>query len=519
MNNIPVLIVGAGPTGLMMAYELARLGISFRIIDKKPEITQLSNAVALQTRTLEIFSQMGLAGDFLRAGQPCRVVCFYEHGKEYARARFNDLDSIYQYILALPQAATEKILNDHLERLNHSVERQRELIDVKVNLDDIEVTIQHHDGVNEVIRCQWLIGCDGAHSAVRNHGGFSFPGDELSEQFVVADAVLDSFLPHDEIHIFSDKGFMLGVFPIGSNQHRLGANMNLGYPRKIYTENDIKELVAERSNNQFSAREVAWISPFWIHSRMTGALRKRNIFLAGDAAHIHSPVGGQGMNTGLQDAHNLAWKLALVIRGRADEKLLDTYEQERLPVIKEVVSTTDRFTKFLLIRRPIVLWLRKILFKMMLSFKFVNRYITRRMTQLNINYVETCAMHASGGTHAQDVQLNHEHYFYQNIHDTCHHILVFPAKDDIFKLADFCKQMIHELLGPYKDLIKIHLVTSHTMDEPVDQILDDNAVMHKAYDIKRPTIMVIRPDGYISYRSSDLNIQHLKAFLTGYLVN
>jgi len=290
MSNIPVLIVGAGPTGLLMAYELARHGISYRIIDKKSEPTHSANAVAMQTRTLEIFKQIGLADDFLRVGQQCNAICFYDNGKEYAQASFTHLNSVYQFILALPQAATEKILDTKLSELQHHIERSRTLIDVRINLTDIEAVVQHEDGVQETIRCQWLLGCDGAHSTVREKCEFHFPGDDLSEQFVVADAALDSFLPHDKIHIFSAKGYMLGTFPLGSNLFRLGANMQLGYSRKDYTANEIRELVSTRSSNLLSVRDVTSISPFWIHSKMSETMRRGNVFLLGDAAHIHSPV-------------------------------------------------------------------------------------------------------------------------------------------------------------------------------------------------------------------------------------
>lgn len=526
MSNIPVLIVGAGPTGLMMAYELARFGIAFRIIDKKPQQTQHSNAVALQSRTLEIFKQVGLADEFLRIGQQCNALVFYDKGKEFARANLAVVDSVYPYILALPQAGTEKILNTKLEELQHHVERSRELVDVKINLTDIEAVIKHEDGVEETIRCQWLLGCDGAHSTVREKCDFKFPGVDLSEQFVVADGVLDSFLRHDQIHIFSTNGYMLGVFPIGENRFRLGGNTMLGYNRKIYTENDIRELVHERSFGQLDARSVSWISPFWIHSKMSESMRRGNVFLLGDAAHIHSPVGGQGMNTGLQDAHNLGWKLALVIQGRADNTLLDSYQAERKPVIKEVVETTDRFTRFLLIANPIALFLRKYIIKSMLAIPAINKYIARRLSQISIRYRNSCALDASSidssrsptvGERAPDVILSQDKHFYDYLNNTYHHILCFAGERDIFKMADCCKQIRYELLGPYKDLVKLHLVTPHPIEEPVEQIIDENNVMHQVYQIKKPTIMMIRPDGYISFKTTDLRPQALKNFLAGYL--
>ncbi len=527
MSNISVLIVGAGPTGLMMAYQLARHGISFRIIDKKPEQTQHSNAVALQTRTLEIFKQIGLVDDFLRVGQPCKSICFYDKGKEFARASFSKLNSIYNFILSLPQAATETIFNEKLHKLEHHVDRSRELVDVKTHPNEVVATIRHSDGTEEIIHCEWLIGCDGAHSTVREKCAFNFPGEDLKDQFVVADGVFDSFLRNDEIHIFSADGYMLGVFPIGSNHFRMGGNLNLGYTRKNYTENDIKQLVNERSFGQLNAREVTWVSPFWIHSKITDKMRQGNVFLAGDAAHIHSPVGGQGMNTGLQDAHNLAWKLALVIQGRADPKLLDSYHAERYPVIKEVVAITDRFTRLLILSNPFLLFFRKYLIKAAMSIPAITHYITEHMTQLTIRYKNSCALDSrtsgskngpSVGERAPDVNLNHNHFLYQYLNDTFHHVLFFTGEGDIFKMVDVIKQAENELIGPYKDVMKLHLVTPHALDEPIEQIHDDTNAMHHLYQIKQPTILVVRPDGYIAFKSNDLSIEALKQFFSNYLI-
>ncbi len=525
MSNIPVLIVGAGPTGLMMAYELARHGIAFRIIDKKAEQTKNSNAAALQTRTLEIFKQIGIADEFFRVGQPCKSLHFYDRGKEFASAKLNDLNSIYHCILALPQAATEKILNKKLADLHHQVERSRELTEVKINLNDIEAVVRHEDGVVETIRCQWLLGCDGAHSTVREKCRFKFPGNDLPEQFVVADSVMDSFLRSDEIHIFTAKGYMLGVFPLGEGRFRLGGNMNLGYERKIYTENDIRDIVAERTYGQFNARTVSWISPFWIHSKMSEEMRRGNVFLLGDAAHIHSPLGGQGMNTGLQDAHNLAWKLALVVQGRADQRILDSYDDERLPIIKDVVDSTDRFTRILLIKNPVVSFFRKYAIKFMLSIPAVNRYITRRLTQLNIRYQQSsfisyqsklANVEPRSGERAPDVKFNADNHFYDYLNDNNHHLICFTGDRDIFKVVDQCKQIVSSLLGPYKDLLKLHLVTPHLIDEPIEQIFDEANVMHQAYNIKDPTLVLIRPDGYICLKSDNFDPEPLKNFLLSY---
>lgn len=526
MSQVSVLIVGAGPTGLMLAYELARHGISFRIIDKKPETTKLSNALALQPRTLEIFKQLGIADDFLRIGQTCHALCFHDRGKEFAKASFANLASVYPFILALPQASTESILNDKLQQLAHHVEFSRELIEVHQNLGDIDVVIRHQDGVRELLRCDWLVGCDGAHSTVREKCGFVFPGTDIDEQFVVADGTMDTFLRADEIHIFTASGYLLGVFPIGEKYYRFAGNLQLGYPRKVFTETELKELVTSRSYGQLTVRHADWISPFWIHSKMANDMRQGRVFLAGDAAHIHSPMGGQGMNTGLQDAHNLAWKLSLVIQGRSDDKLLDTYQEERIPVIKEIVKTTDRFTRFMLIQNRFVGFLRKQLIKLAYRVPLLQRKITEKITQLAICYEPNLSIRYDPdtdrespfvGERAPDVKLNQGDYFYDHIKEPVHHLICFANDKDFFKTLDACKKIQMELLGPYKDVLQLHFVTPHMLDDPINQMIDDGYRMHKIYHIKQPTLIMIRPDGYICYRSKTFSADKIRNYLEGFL--
>lgn len=527
MSQVSVLIVGAGPTGLMLGYELARLGISFRIIDKKPEATKLSNAIALQPRTLEIFKQMDIADNFLRIGQTCHGMCFYDRGKEFAHANFAKLPTIFPFILALPQASTESILSEKLEQLSHHVEYARELIEIHQNLGDIDVVIRHQDGVRELVRCDWLVGCDGAHSSVRDKCNFQFPGSDINEQFVVADGTMDSFVRADQVHIFAANGYLLGIFPIGEKYYRFAGNMQLGYQRKGFTELELKEMVTERTFGQLSVRHVDWLSPFWIHSKMTSEMRQGRVFLAGDAAHIHSPLGGQGMNTGLQDAHNLAWKLALVIQGRGDEKILDTYQTERLPIIRDIVKNTDHFTRFMLIQNRLVGFVRKTLIKLAFAIPVLQRTILEKITQLAIHYQPNLSFHVDGdtdntsptvGERAKDVKLNMAGYFYDYIKEPVHHIVCFSNDKDFFKTLDACKKIQIELLGPYKDLLQLHFVTPHMLDDSINQIIDDSYSLQKNYNIKSPTLIMIRPDGYICYRSHDFSAEKIRNYLEGFLL-
>lgn len=497
MSKVSVLIVGAGPSGLMMANELARHGISFRIIDQKPQQTEHSNAVAIQTRTVEIFRQLGLLDEFLKNGQRIKKLVFFDNGKKFAELPLEHIDSTYPFVLAVPQSSTERILNRSLELLHHRVERNRELIDFSQHDDDVEAILRHQDGYEEKIYCEWLIGCDGHRSIVRDESGITFPGEDIDEQFVVADAKMSSLHKQDEIYIYSKKGRMLGIFPYGDSRFRIAANMDLGYERKTYTEKELGELIDERSNGIFNPEQVSWISPFWIHSKIADKMRDNRAFLVGDAAHIHSPVGGQGMNTGLQDAHNLAWKLALVIQGRAKPSLLDTYEQERRPIVKDVVEVTERMTKLLLVNNAFVYLIRKYTMKLMMSIPALARKVATTISQIGIHYEKSPIMdyqttlaskYPEVGKRAPNVRLGEAGDLYDYFSDTSHHVLCFAANSETPKMISACEALMSGLPGPFKDIVRLHLVTSDPVDEPINQIYDINMDAHHVYDINEPAV-------------------------------
>ena len=359
-NNLPVLIVGAGPTGLMMAAILARYGINFRIIDKKSERTPGSNATWIQTRTLELFDQLGVLDKFLKVGHRCDAINFYEDGKHLSQLSLKNIESIYPFILTLPQNKTEELLEEYLKGFNCGVERSVELIDIKYDSDIVTSTLKNTDGYADIVKSNWLIACDGANSLVREKCGFHFPGEDLTEQFIVADATIDfSYLSKDEMHFFFDPGTVLTAFPLGSNRYRLAGNLHFELPRKSFYDVEVIEMVQERAHGNYYVSDVSWVSSFWIHGKASESMRKGPIFLAGDAAHIHSPAGGQGMNIGLQDAYNLAWKLALVIKAKAKLSLLETYHIERYPVIYESVEQNEFYTKLALFDKDFLAKLKK----------------------------------------------------------------------------------------------------------------------------------------------------------------
>lgn len=526
-SKLPVLIVGAGPTGLMMACELAHLGIPFRIIDKNPEPTLASNATWIQTRTLEIFDQIGIVDRFLKLGHLCEAINLYEEGEHLVKIPLEGIDSIYPFILMLPQSQTEKILNDHLEEYKYQVERSVELIDIN-HQDGMSVaTLKHPDGHTELVTSEWLIASDGANSLVREKCGLHFPGEDLTEQFMVADATIDfSFMPKDEMHLFFDKGTMLAAFPLGENKYRVAANLHLDYPRKLFTQREVIEIVQERAHGKYYVTNVSWISPFWIHGKVVEHMRHGSIFLVGDAAHIHSPAGGQGMNTGLQDAHNLAWKLALVIQGHAKKELLETYHQERYPIVKEVVKQSDDLTKMALFDTKFLSKLRTFCQRFSHDSAAASKKIGMWITQLDIRYQHSLAIDEQSkvntkapqpGARAPDVMINKATTLFHSFNNSQHNILFFAGSSTSQNLIPQINDVQQQLSKMDSTLVKLWIISPHSIGNLDNVILDEKAVIHERYQVKNVAVYIIRPDGYIAYGSDKLNVKSIEAFLTRYL--
>lgn len=524
MNNLPVLIVGAGPTGLMMACILTQFGVNFHIIDKKPERTLASNAIWIQTRTIELLDQMGILDRFAKIGHRCNAINLYADGKHLSKLSLKHIDSIYSFILMLPQSETEKLLEEYLMKSNHTVGRSVELIDVKYNGDIVTSTLKYADGHTETITNNWLIACDGANSIVRDKCGFHFPGEDLKEQFMVADATINfSHMPKDEIHFFFDPGTVLATFPLGENRYRLAANLHLDHPRQKFYEQEVIELVQERAHGKYYVTDVSWISPFWIHGKMVEHMQKGPIFLVGDAAHIHSPAGGQGMNTGIQDAYNLAWKLALVINGKAKSSLLESYQIERYPIVKEIVDQNEHFTKLALFDENFLTKLKKL--SQALSngstIEFENKF-GNQLTQLDIQYKNSPIINYAHkpnflqpGQRAPDQHIG-QSTLYRYFSMTQHTLLLFTGQNPSNKNLETISHLQKSIQNQYPELIKSYIVYNNHINES-NTIVDTNWVIHESYQVNKPAIYIIRPDTYISYYSDDLNIELIEKYVRTYL--
>lgn len=524
-NHTPVLIVGAGPTGLLMACELARRGVDFRIIDQKPERTLTANAVGIQTLTLEMLDNIGILHQFLRLGHECKALHFHENGKDLVRIPLDNIDSCFRFALSLPQSETERLLIEHLEEFKKEVERPLELIELTQQDQGLLCTLKNQSEQPESLHCDWLIACDGAHSKVRELCQIPFPGEDLPEQFMVANAQMSSFLSNNEVHCFLNKGSILIAIPFGSHSYRVGANLQQS-PRKFLVEKEIKELIQERSYGDYDVNSVSWISPFWIHDKIVTQLRYGPIFLAGDAAHIHSPMGAQGMNTGLQDAYNLAWKLALVIQGQAKPELLDSYQQERYPLVAGIVKQSERLTKLITLENPLLRQLRKLLFKYLNKHPRLSKKISMRLTQLGLRYKKSPIIQYESklgrrspraGERIPDVFINQSTRLHTYLRTPQHKALLFAGPASSMMAIQELKTLSQWLQTHYPETMQVFVISNKKLDGTQGFIPDEQGIIHRHFQIKSPAIYLIRPDNYIAYCSTQLDPLPLKNLLDSYL--
>ena len=342
-----VLIVGAGPTGLMLANQLGRRGVRVIIIDRHSGPAQQTRAMAVHARTLEIYSKLGIAERALELGRIGNGANMWSQGRLKAHIPFRGMGegvSAFPYVLMLGQDDNERIMGDHLRRWNIDVRWNTELVALEQDASQVTAIIKESDGRTTKITAAYVAGCDGARSSVREMRGIKFPGAPYEHVFFVADTEVTGSMVPDELNVYLWRnGFHL-FFPMrGPDRWRVIGIL----PRELrekpdVTFEDVMPSLRQEGGAGLSFKSCDWFSTYRIHHRCTERFRDGRCFLLGDAAHIHSPMGGQGMNTGLQDAYNLAWKLALVVTKRADPSLLDSYEAERRPVAHALLATTDR---------------------------------------------------------------------------------------------------------------------------------------------------------------------------------
>ena len=522
-----VLIVGAGPTGLMMACQLLRYGIKFRILDKQKDRVHESRAFAIQAKSMEIFQNLGLAEEFLKLARSNVDFAFFINGKKQIEINFQHFqhqDTPFPSVYFLPQTETERILIEFLEKKGIYIERKKELITFTQDIfNGVQATVKNNImGSTEKINCAYIIGCDGAHSSIRHILNFSFEGNAYPQIFNLVDAHIEWPYSRNKFLFFLGKDGVFVHIPLTDEISRIMlAKRSTHFEEKLSTPNliELEHLANLLTQVPVKLTNPIWMTQFRLHHRGVTKYYQNRAFLAGDAAHIHSPAGGQGMNTGLQDATNLAWKLALVLKKGTNVKLLDTYETERHPVGKILLKTTDQFFSLLTAQGFFISKFRNWLLTFVISFLFSKKNLEKRlfwfMSQLNIHYtknqfnyeiLEKSHQLFEGGPcpgyRAPNAPANTSNLFTLLAHKPFN-ILCFKIKE---KHTNKLIEKINPLIQNYKDWLQVHTFVL----SPVNKLL------FKRYGIISSAIYVIRPDGYVGFRINSDNYLLLEKYLKNF---
>jgi|KBSMisStaDraftv2_1062788.scaffolds.fasta_scaffold72960_2 2-polyprenyl-6-methoxyphenol hydroxylase-like FAD-dependent oxidoreductase len=537
--QLPVLVIGAGPAGLILAAELIRHGTSCRIVDKAEGPTPLSKATTVQARSLEMLEDMGIVDEAVRAGTRSHGVNIYHGTDRLLHVSYDELESPYPFLLNIPQSGMERVLGGLVARLGLQIEWRTELLGFTQDDEGVTATLRHPDGQTETVRAAWLVGCDGAHSIVRHVLDIPFAGHTYSQWFGLADARLHWGLGHDELHGFvHPRGLFFAIPEPGEERFRVVMEAEEPPVGSDLTLADFQAALDERGPGNATLSDPGWISPFKVNARRAERYRVGRAFIAGDAAHIHSPTGGLGLNTGMQDAYNLAWKLALVIRGVAVPALLDSYQAERLPVADAVLRLAGRLTSMLTLTNPVSRELRDHLMPVLSGLGAVQHQIAVEDAQLSITYSHSPIVSEyhhegfghvrfAGGPRAGDRApdagpLNAVDGPAVRLYDLLrgiHHTLVLfggPAPE-----ANTWQQLVsiaRAASGQPEDIMRVYIVVDGATvpDELAGNrgvLLDTGGAAHHRYQADVPTLYLIRPDGYIGFRSRPADQTALVTYL------
>lgn len=523
VTKTDVIIVGAGPTGLSLAVQLMRYGIDFVIFDKKAGVTDLSKALVVHARTLEIYDQVGLAQKAVQRGEIVQKGALMHSGKISARLDFSDFGgqlSPFPFLLIFEQSKNEHLLYDYLQHNGKDVQWQTELEAVAQDTDGVQAVLKAANGETQTVEARYLVGCDGASSPTRHLLGLSFEGSTYPRLFYVADVEME--FQADEATFYAPlehNSFVLIVPMQGEKHWRLIGNVP-EYNDQVdgevtfdQVENKVKQLVQQ----PIEITNVRWFSTYKVHTRRAETFSAGRCFLAGDAAHIHTPAGGQGMNTGIQDVYNLAWKIAFVLKGYAGDSLLESYNEERLANAKRLLETTDQFFDvaasdkwYLRLFRDNIL---PAIASFVTRFDAAKEFLFPLVSQIGLNYRDSSlSRHQSDSRadrlHQRDFEVkagDRMPYFLvdgANVYDKLcapkFHLLVFSDGEDGYQ------GLKPELEKEYGDLIDFNVIPLYPR---VVEIFGTN----------RPFEVLLRPDNYIGFISTEVSLDELKEYLNGFV--
>lgn len=485
-----VLVVGAGPAGLTAAIELARRSIPVRIVDKAAQPNNQTRALGVQPRTLELLERHGIVEELLRNGLRAARFNVFSEGTQILDADFGELDSAYPFLLMIPQNHLELILAAKLATYGVTVEREVTLTAITRAAGAVTATLERPGGHVEQANSRWLIGADGAHSTVRRLLGLDFVGTSFEENFTVADLRVDWSREPDQFFAFLNRGRFVAMFPMLAGWHRVAIARRADDPGSgEVTVAELQQAIDATVPGPTLITEVRQSGRFRINQRRASRYSVDRAFLVGDAAHIHSVVGAQGMNTGIQDAFNLGWKLAAVAQDGAPASLLDSYGAERTPVARRLVDGTRRITRVTLLKDPVRTWLRRNLAPHLL--RRIRTRLLRAIAQVDVSYHDQTGAaplgRADAGDRAPDAPLAHGDAgagrVLDLLDDRRHTLLCFDLPD-----ADARATAAALSAGGIGPVQPVHL--------------DAEPAAASAYGLAGPGAVLVRPDGYLADRSN-----------------
>ncbi len=503
-----VLIIGAGPTGLALACQFIRYGIDFVIVDRNETTTPHSKAIGVQARTLEIYEQIHLAQKLIEAGTIADKARMIVGGRVRGEVKFGDIGkglSPYPFVLMVEQGRHEAILHDHITSHGRTVSWKTELKSFTQDEDGVTAIVTNQGGEQE-INAKFLVGCDGAKSVVRHTLGLKFEGSTFERMFYVADVEIDWDFAHDAGQAFLLKNNLLAFFPMaGETQWRIVGTFPEQFAKDegdvLYEE--IEEQIKQDAELQIDITRVNWFSTYKVHTRRVNRFSVGRCFLAGDSAHIHTPAGAQGMNTGIQDGYNLAWKLAAVITGAADIKILESYNDERLRNADDLLKTTDRLFSLAASPSPLMSFLRMYVFPYVAGVAFqlgaVRKFVFPRVSQIGINYRESM-LSAHGGDKAFDVKAGDRMPYFTVDGESVYDMLREP-RFHLIQFDETTSTTRAEAAGDLSGFLDTHEIV---IDENIRTAFGGDG---GAFNV------LLRPDNYIATISTDPSLAPIKDYL------
>ena len=514
MENTDVLIVGAGPTGLSLAAQLIRYGVDFIAVDINQGTTPHSRALGIQARTLEIYRQIGLAEKLITLGTISEKVKLLEGGRVRGELDLTDLGtglSPYPFLLLVEQGKHEKLLEEHINAAGRHIDWQNELVSITQDDDGVTASVRNADGTMREIRARYLVGADGAKSVVRNQLDISFGGTTLERYFYVADVDIDWEHDHNALHVCLSKSSVTAFFPMkGDRQWRIVGEFPEGY-EKGETEtpfDEIEKQIAEDTELELDITKVNWFSSYKVHSRAVNKFTVGRCHLAGDSAHIHTPAGAQGMNTGIQDGYNLAWKIAFALRGKADAKLLESYNSERLENAKHLLQTTDRFFRFGSSDEPVTAFIRTKIFPYIagfaLNFDIVKNIVFPLVSQIGIRYRDSelsddrAGLDIKAGDRMPYFEVDGKSFF-DRLSEPRFHAITFSdglnkAEQGAFSESAFRDDFDVQIVPLYPHIAAI-------------------------FGASKAFTLIVRPDNYIGLTLPEMDLQTIDAYFTSVLTS